>query len=77
MGNGVRQGLNFGEFSKLSVFNPPIKEQEEIAEYLDSKCAKIDSIIENKKTQLETIENYKKSLIYEYVTGKKEVPENE
>ena len=77
MGNGVRQGLNFGEFSKLSVFNPPIKEQEEIAEYLDSKCAKIDSIIENKKAQLETIENYKKSLIYEYVTGKKEVPENE
>lgn len=77
MGNGVRQGLNFGGFSKLSVFNPPIKEQEEIAEYLDSKCAKIDSIIEDKKTQLETIENYKKSLIYEYVTGKKEVPENE
>lgn len=77
MGNGVRQGLNFGEFSKLSVFNPPIKEQEEIAEYLDSKCAKIDSIIEDKKTQLETIENYKKSLIYEYVTGKKGVPENE
>lgn len=77
MGNGVRQGLNFGGFSKLSVFNPPIKEQEEIAEYLDSKCAKIDSIIEDKKTQLETIENYKKSMIYEYVTGKKEVPENE
>lgn len=77
MGNGVRQGLNFGEFSKLSVFNPPIKEQEEIAEYLDSKCAKIDSIIEDKKAQLETIESYKKSLIYEYVTGKKEVPENE
>lgn len=77
MGNGVRQGLNFGGFSKLSVFKPPIKEQEEIAEYLDSKCAKIDSIIEDKKTQLETIENYKKSMIYEYVTGKKEVPENE
>lgn len=77
MGNGVRQGLNFSEFSKLSVFNPPIKEQEEIAEYLDNKCAKIDSIIEDKKTQLEIIESYKKSLIYEYVTGKKEVPENE
>lgn len=77
MGNGVRQGLNFCEFSKLSVFNPPIKEQEEIAEYLDNKCAKIDSIIEDKKTQLKIIESYKKSLIYEYVTGKKEVPENE
>lgn len=74
MGNGVRQGLNFDEFSKLSVFNPPIKEQEEIAEYLDNKCDEIDSIIADKKAQLKTIENYKKSLIYEYVTGKKEVP---
>ena len=53
---------------------PPIKEQAEIADYLDDKCSKIESIIEDKKAQLETIENYKKSLIYEYVTGKKEVP---
>lgn len=56
---------------------PPVQEQEEIAKYLNEKCAEIDSIIEDKKAQLETIENYKKSLIYEYVTGKKKVPENE
>ena len=49
-------------------------EQEEIANFLDKKCAEIDSIIEDKKKQLEILEDYKKSLIYEFVTGKKEVP---
>ena len=41
--------------------------------YLAKKCAEIDYIITDKKKQLETLEQYKKSLIYEYVTGKKEV----
>ena len=74
MGNGVRQGLNFSEFSRLMVFEPPIKEQNEIADYLDAKCSEIDKVIADKNEQLSTIEEYKKSLIYEYVTGKKEVP---
>ncbi len=73
MGNGVRQGLNYSEFSKLMLLTPPQEEQKEIADYLDKKCSEIDSIIADKKAQLETIEKYKKSLIYEYVTGKKEV----
>lgn len=73
MGNGVRQGLNYSEFSKLMLLTPPQEEQKEIADYLDKKCCEIDSIIADKKAQLETIEKYKKSLIYEYVTGKKEV----
>ena len=73
MGNGVRQGLNFSEFSKLLILAPDLQEQQEIADYLDKKCAEIESIIEDKKRQLEVVENYKKSLIYEYVTGKKEV----
>lgn len=47
--------------------------QKEIVKYLDEKCAEIDGAIERKKEQLETLEQYKKSLIYEYVTGKKEV----
>lgn len=47
--------------------------QKEIVKYLDKKCAEIDGAIEEKKEQLETLEQYKKSLIYEYVTGKKEV----
>ena len=73
MGNGVRQGLNFSEFSKLLVIEPSVEEQCKIVIYLDKKCAEIESIIVEKKKQLEVLEQYKKSLIYEYVTGKKEV----
>lgn len=73
MGNGVRQGLNYGEFAKLMVYYPPLDEQQEIADYLDNKCAEIERIIADKKSQIETLDVYKKSLIYEYVTGKKEV----
>lgn len=47
--------------------------QKEIVKYLDEKCSEIDGAIEEKKEQLDTLEQYKKSLIYEYVTGKKEV----
>ena len=73
MGNGIRQGLNYGEFAKLMVYYPPLDEQQEIADYLDNKCAEIEQIITDKKSQIETLDGYKKSLIYEYVTGKKEV----
>lgn len=52
----------------------PIKVQRRIADYLDTKCARIDSIIQNKQKLLANLDTYKKSLIYEYVTGKKEVP---
>lgn len=74
MGNGVRQGLNYSEFSKLMVFGPSYAEQVSIANYLDNKINKIDMVIEKRKEQLEVLDKYKKSLIYEYVTGKKEVP---
>lgn len=73
MGNGVRQGLNYSEFSKLILITPSKAEQQEIVAYLDKKCAEIESVVADKKKQLEVLENYKKSLIYEYVTGKKEV----
>ena len=59
-----------------SILFPPESEQEQIADYLDAKCSEIDLLIEEKNKQLETLEQYKKSLIYEYVTGKKEVPKN-
>lgn len=52
---------------------PPIYEQKEIADYLDKKCQEIDELIEDKQQQIEKMEKYKKSLIYEYVTGKKRV----
>lgn len=59
--------------SKIKILLPPLKEQMVISDYLDAKCTEIDSIISEKKQQIETIEEYKKSLIFEYVTGKKEV----
>ena len=70
MGNGVRQGLNFSEFSKLLIVIPPLTEQQSITAYLDTKCTEFDSIISDKQKQISTLEAYKKSLIYEYVTGK-------
>ena len=73
MGNGVRQGLNYSEFSKLIVIEPPIEEQNAIVDYLNCKCSEIEAIINQKKKQIKVLADYKKSLIYEYVTGKKEV----
>lgn len=77
MGNGVRQGLNYSEFSRLMVIEPPYDEQVKIADYLDEKVSEIDEIINDKNNQILSVEDYKKTLIYEYVTGKKEAPANE
>lgn len=64
------------EFIKNYQFAcPPQSEQQAIAEYLDNKCSKIDTIIQDKQQQLEKLEQYKKAIIFEYVTGKKQVPE--
>lgn len=53
---------------------PPIEEQKEIVDYLNVKCSEINMLISNKENLLDELESYKKSLIYEYVTGKKQVP---
>jgi type I restriction enzyme S subunit len=53
---------------------PPVDEQREIIQYLNIKCAEVDELIKKKQQFFAELENYKKSLIYEYVTGKKEVP---
>lgn len=74
MGTGVRKTLDFSELGKKYFVTPSIEEQSEIVTFLDSKCKEIESTIESKKQQLTVIDSYKKSLIYEYVTGKKEVP---
>lgn len=58
---------------KLLIILPSETEQQEIADYLDIKCAEIDKLIEKKEQLISELETYKKSLIYEYVTGKKEV----
>ncbi len=60
---------------KINIIIPSLDEQKEIVTYLDQKCAEIDSLISKKEQFLTELEAYKKSLIYEYVTGKKEVPQ--
>lgn len=61
------------ELLRIKVPNPPLEEQRKIAEYLDEKCSEIDKLIAKKEELLVDLEGYKKSFIYEYVTGKKEV----
>ena len=58
-----------------SILLPPKIIQQAIADYLDEKCATINSILDDKQAQLKVIQQHKKSLIYEYVTGKKRVKE--
>lgn len=66
--------LNIERIKELYVpVTKDIIEQKEIADYLDKKCSEIDELIAKKTTLLSELESYKKSLIYEYVTGKMEV----
>ena len=76
--NGVRGNTSdFRSWDKVKdiyICLPAAKKEEnEICDYLDAQCENIDMIIADKKSQIETLDGYKKSLIYEYVTGKKEV----
>ena len=79
LGQGVsglgRWRLQADKFLNFSITVPSYEEQKEIANYLDQKCSAIDELIAKKEQYLSEIEIYKKSLIYEYVTGKKEVPQ--
>lgn len=68
-------GIAASKLGQLKMVLPPIDEQKAIAERLDCDCTNIDAIIVEKRKQLETAQQYKKSLIYEYVTGKKRVTE--
>lgn len=61
------------EIESIRIPVPAIEEQQQIVQYLDNKISTIDKLIEDKTKVIEELENYKKSLIYEYVTGKKEV----
>lgn len=74
---GIREGqwdLSPLAFENTLVLIPPVDEQVKIVNFIDTKCSEIDSLISDKKQQLEVLGEYKESLIYEYVTGKKEVP---
>jgi type I restriction enzyme S subunit len=69
----TRASLGQDLLKNLVVLLPPFAEQRSIASYLDEKCSEIDSLIAIKQAKIEELKEYKKSVIYEYVTGKKEV----
>lgn len=67
--------INSDILTNSKILVPPITEQRCIADFLDSNCKTLFEIIENKQSQLATLQQHKKSFIYEYVTGKKRVKE--
>ncbi|MCC8076533.1 MAG: restriction endonuclease subunit S [Clostridiales bacterium] len=68
------KNLSLETLRNLTIIYPPVDEQKQIVAYLDKKCAEIDALIAKKEQLLTELESYKKSLIYEYATGKKAVP---
>ena len=73
LSKNLRSSLTETDFGAIKTISPSYDEQVEIEIYLDEKCAAIDTLIAKKTALLTELETYKKSLIYEYVTGKKEV----
>ena len=59
--------------NNIYVQIPPLSEQQSIADYLDQKCSEIDELISIKQQKIEKLKDYKKSLIFECVTGKRKV----
>lgn len=74
MAKNLRHSLTEDQLGAIKAPRPPYDEQIQIAEYLDNKCSEINQVIADKNNQLTTLDKYKKSLIFEYITGKKEVP---
>jgi type I restriction enzyme S subunit len=66
-------GMAQSSYNNMIIPIPPLSEQRQIASYLDTKCSEIDSLIAIKQQKIAELKEYKKSVIYEYVTGKKEV----
>ena len=69
--------INSSTIMNFKLVYPPFNAQKEIASYLDKKCKSINQIIEKKRTLINSLNQYKQSIIYEYVTGKKPVPTEE
>lgn len=73
LAKNLRHSLTEEQFGAIPTVLPPMETQKEIAAYMNKKCADIDRVLEIKQAKIEKLEQYKRSLIYEYVTGKKEV----
>lgn len=67
------QNIGADKYSVMPIIVPPLSEQQSIANYLDQKCSEIDKLISIKQQKIEKLKDYKKSLIFECVTGKRKV----
>ena len=76
LAKNLRHSFTEEQLGLINTIVPPIAEQREIAKYLNKKCGEIDALINIKLRKIEKLNEYKKSLIYEYVTGKREVKED-
>ena len=72
-GSAIKNIPPFNILKKIRFGLPPLSEQQAIASYLDEKTSQIDSLIALKQEKITELKDYKKSIIYEYVTGKKKV----
>ena len=68
--NTCRLKVSYDDFGVIRIPIPPVSEQHAIVSYLDVKCSEIDKLIAVKKQKVEKLKEYKKSVIYEAVTGK-------
>ncbi len=75
MGNGLRQNLNWSELRKLKTILPPIKEQQAIVDYIDTKLANIDSYMADLQAEIDYLKEFKQRLISDAVTGQIKVAE--
>lgn len=73
--NTCRLKVSYDDFGRFNIPIPPLDEQKDIVRYIKGKCSQIDSLINIKQSKIDSLKEYKKSIIYEYVTGKKEVTE--
>jgi type I restriction enzyme S subunit len=71
--NTCRLKVAYIDFGRLEIPVPPLEEQKEITRFIQQKCSEIESLIVLKQAKIDELKEYKKSVIYEYVTGKKEV----
>jgi len=77
LGSGIRQNLTFIGLRRMELVLPPKDEQDEIVLFLNNKYKVIDNLISLKQQKITELKEYKKSLIYEYVTGKKQPPKKD
>ena len=66
--------LSQDNLKNFKIVIPSLNEQDFLADYLDKKCSQTDTLISIKQQKIDELKEYKKSMIYEYITGKKQVP---